>query len=994
MLYNCKGDTMLNLHKSESGRSMLEMIVVIILMAILLMVGLWGFKAAMLSSKVNTMTKDMSSAITERRYQIAQGGTSKPHRLEHKVGSTQMTVENITSGVDKGKFTVLLTMQPQDVCNEIKKYSVFTPEKIEINDSTTNDCVAVNALKFYFDPRKNGNGSGPSPLSGGCDDITPTEHCCDNVYDGKGCLIKRKVGCPAGKECNNNIDNCACCPIGEPTPTGDNIKCYDKVAATAFCPEAWVKKTNGPVDDCHECIDGVYQNTTGYFDDCNRCENGVKVTKTGESCGVCGECQSDGTCNPDKNKGINTYRVKEGGVCTTKTETVCPGYKTDSTCCTGPKPACKKCNPLTNTFDEFEDSNKTVDCGTYCCATGKTCVTGGCSDDKPSDCNACQTFNTTSGKCETDTTQNGQHIQSNGTCCVNGAFAYHPTYCPEGESICTFNGVNYTSGQKIMDCGKCNNGTIEPDGVDACHQCNTANWTLSWIAGKTNWTTCGTQCCENGCDETDNTKCKATNCTLGAQTYTHNDSVGNCGICHNGVIETDTLKVDVCHQCNTANWTLSWIAGKTNWTTCGTQCCENGCDETDNTKCKATNCTLGAQTFKNNDLVGDCGKCVDGSIIQNVDVVIPTCQTCDTTTWNFVNTENGSDIQPTGECCVNGVLGYDATYCPLNCTTCGLGNELSGLAFDAETMIAQNACQCVCNEAAGYHLHKLSDNTYKCLPYCTKNTGIFLLVDRSRSTFGTKGSKHLCDTSGEPCDKINKLLKGLDLSDRNYALYNEETGGCGYNVAMSMLPFGTHATSNYNQWNDIYANPKCDDSSGTYFDKALAHIYGQYCKKDQPIIIMIITDGKIQERKNDMASYMNAMINKCNATIIYVGPDSSDLKKNMNKNVTNFYAYSFDSSVQTWIDKTNDAANDSCVPNHDSKRSPSTSDSSWFCNVLNGTSVGKHSYLRLTKRQCFTCSTGTVKYRPSTSSGYGDVGVCCGAYNNSGSCNSGTWEYN
>ena len=271
--------------------------------------------------------------------------------------------------------------------------------------------------------------------------------------------------------------------------------------------------------------------------------------------------------------------------------------------------------------------------------------------------------------------------------------------------------------------------------------------------------------------------------------------------------------------------------------------------------------------------------------------------------WYKTNVTDGTNIQPTGECCVNGILGYDSTYCPGTCTTCALGNELAGLTFDSTTMLVKNQCQCVCNEEAGYHVHKLSDGTYKCLPYCTKDTGIFLLVDRSGSTFSKKGSDYKCDHDKDPCTKINTLLKGLKLSDRNYAIYNEETGGCGYNVAMSTLTFGHHTNTSYNLWNSVQYKVKCSDSSGTYFDKALAHIYGHYCTKDQPIIIMIITDGEIQKRKDDMSSYMNSMINKCNATIIYVGPDSSALKKNMNKNVTNFYAYGFDSSVQTWIDK-------------------------------------------------------------------------------------------
>jgi hypothetical protein len=56
---------------------------------------------------------------------------------------------------------------------------------------------------------------------------------------------------------------------------------------------------------------------------------------------------------------------------------------------------------------------------------------------------------------------------------------------------------------------------------------------------------------------------------------------------------------------------------------------------------------------------------------------------------------------------------------------------------------------------------------------------------------------------------------------------------------------------------------------------------------------MIITDDEVQSSKNKMASRMNNMMEKCNAQVVYIGPDKSILGKHMNKNVSNFTAMIF-----------------------------------------------------------------------------------------------------
>jgi hypothetical protein len=141
-----------------------------------------------------------------------------------------------------------------------------------------------------------------------------------------------------------------------------------------------------------------------------------------------------------------------------------------------------------------------------------------------------------------------------------------------------------------------------------------------------------------------------------------------------------------------------------------------------------------------------------------------------------------------------------------------------------------------------------------------------------------------------------------------------------------------------------------------------------------------------------MASSMNNMMGKCNAQVIYIGPNSSTLKKYMNKNVSNFYSYDFSDSVQSWINATNNAIEGSCIPTDNSDKTFNRSDSSWFCNVLNGSSVSGDSYLHLTEEQCFSCSN--TKYREHKSQNkWGNTYVCCGKDNNKGSCKDSQYQW-
>ena len=305
---------------NESGRSMLEMIAVIVLMLLLLLVGLWGFKNASLSARINTLNKDIATAVAQRRYHIAQSGTQKKHTLSGKVGSTEMTVENIVSAERQGEFVVILKNQSKEICEELKKFNIFHVKNFKINGKEDDPCVTSNEMELYFSGSSNddggnggGNGGGDGPLGGACENVPYTTTCCATTRDNQGCLTNKQTACGDGKICKADC-TCETCPKGESFDL-DNMDCYEPIAGLpAGCPVAYQKKPNGDIDECHKCV------------------NGIKQVKTNSLCGDCGKCNARGAC--DSKKQTLTTAKYVGNCCRARGASYCPLNETLGTACT------------------------------------------------------------------------------------------------------------------------------------------------------------------------------------------------------------------------------------------------------------------------------------------------------------------------------------------------------------------------------------------------------------------------------------------------------------------------------------------------------------------------------------------------------------------------------------------------------------------------------------------------------------------------------------
>ena len=272
----------------ELGRSMVEMIAVIVLILLLLLCGLWGFKKASLSARMGTINKDISSAIVERRYLNAQGGSRKPHRLIAKVGSTNLQIENLMDG---DQFSVLLTNQSKEVCEELKKYTVFTPEKIEVNHIEDGGCLENgNEIELYFD----NSSKGSTDLN-----INPTEkEECVLVFqrklNGNGCCEEDKK---SAQKCAKDITTTCVNTCSLRCLSDGTCGC----SSDMDCTDPNTPKCNPATHQCVACLERekVYPKTLNANGCCvNDTTNGKKCpSEIIATCtSTCTMCQSDGTC--------------------------------------------------------------------------------------------------------------------------------------------------------------------------------------------------------------------------------------------------------------------------------------------------------------------------------------------------------------------------------------------------------------------------------------------------------------------------------------------------------------------------------------------------------------------------------------------------------------------------------------------------------------------------------------------------------------------------
>ena len=185
------------------------------------------------------------------------------------------------------------------------------------------------------------------------------------------------------------------------------------------------------------------------------------------------------------------------------------------------------------------------------------------------------------------------------------------------------------------------------------------------------------------------TPCKC----LGANTY-YNTTSQKC------------LSKPTCNPCqklNVATGTCVADTSKNNQAVGACGKCNNGSVITDTTKetvCKTCNTTNWTLTNRaNGQAVGTCGKCNNGSVVTDTTKVTP-CKTCDTTNWTLTNRANETQVQDVCHMCQNGkVVLKDSAKQFISNNTCveclaDYGTGKSGACTtEAKPLCQNNVCQ-------------------------------------------------------------------------------------------------------------------------------------------------------------------------------------------------------------------------------------------------------------------------------------------------------------
>jgi len=668
----------------ESGRSMTEMLGVVVLLFVITLGCIWGFVYALNYTKANAIVSGAQTrlmAVDRRNLHRDLKKTKQvirsfsdiiydiyPTEVEERVGHNPVLK---VSGISK------------EVCQLLKRR---TEAPMTINDEVQEaaNCLDEgNIARFDL------------TIVGHYHDSDPVDPCA-----GMNCIC----GCSAGA-CIDSIRYSRC--------VGGECKQED------CCPDSC------PADQCHSNVDcgGGESCQVGsvFYDDgadigtCKQCHNGGIIDKPGYVVPDCKTCNNDGTLSPITDSTADAY-----GKCCVNGE-----RKFDETLCPDPSIQCKIGSATYNSGATIGDCARCVngsiedysfdhDCD-YCDSTTdynktnkadnteiagnvcKLCDGNGNTKNKangtaisgevckecqngavankaagtPISGKPCQECNGTGGE---RNKANGSNA-SNGECCVDGEMAESATYCPKS---CTYKGETYASGNAIGDCGKCNNGSGEVDNtkVTDCHTCNTSTYALDPVTSSDKDSE--GKCCVNGERKFDETLCPdpSTQCKIGSTTYNNGATIGDCGKCNNGSGEVDNTKVTDCHTCNTSTYALDPVTSSDKDSE--GKCCVNGERKFDEALCPdlSKQCTFGGATYNDGVAIGDCGKCENETATMNGVWRDTDCYYCSSLTDYIKVAKSGYTLTDDGVCCSDDDI-YTEGGQQLCCTkTCGEDEKL------------------------------------------------------------------------------------------------------------------------------------------------------------------------------------------------------------------------------------------------------------------------------------------------------------------------------
>ncbi len=677
--------------QKESGRSMLEMIMVIAIIIILTIGALMGYRQVISRHDATNLYEDIMTRAESVRGSNFQGKSTYDSGMGNK---TRSGLDMSVPQKENGTFTILVKDVPANACLPLKQKDWKDALRISIDDvahrPTEVDCSDVNNdfdLKVIFPLRA----SAFEAFGRTCAECMSLCETCDRTTD--TCINT----CPTGYQCIEN----ACTPV--------------HVCAVG---------TEG--DDCHECNKTYSQECSTCTDDSTPYWNGTTCVCHGNTCGTDAYCTASGNCEgcgtPDESCAISADEFDETTGCLTTEKITCLGstpacfsdgkchtcppnascsggngtfscdsnyYRTGDSCTKCADPAEQSCKFTSNTYDAngcitskkltcsgstpacFDDGqchacpqNATCPNGTVQCNSGyglsqvivgtieyQICCPEGTSSTNGTSCNVvCATDGTVCASCPSErpyytgsgcsacpahssTTNTGNRLGNTSCYCEAGYFAdgTQCSACPTGSDSVNVS----TSG---LCSGRCTNAyETQSGGNYTCHVCPTNSSTT----GENNNQLTGTGCyCNTGYFADGNS------CSI-CPTVDNPEISNNSTTCQTKC--SNTLAIDNGDGTYTCTYCLTERQ-------CGSQCCGNG--QTCNTKTKVCECATDKPYY--DETKNACVACRNfddcGSDITKICNAEGVCETC----------ENGQEANDAGNQCVCKNGNWTGSACECN----------------------------------------------------------------------------------------------------------------------------------------------------------------------------------------------------------------------------------------------------------------------------------------------------------------------------------------
>ena len=359
--------------KKQSGRSMIEMLGVLVIIGVLSVAALFGFTYAMNKIKANNTLHDVNlwalrASETEQTYLIGQ--TIPTDDIGYKtIYGYDITLVSAGDNL----FAVEVIGVPDKVCRLLLNmaYSSYIIETtnddmgngIQFNGKDISVCETNPTLYFYFDQNIN------KPTNMCLPACESNETCCNNMCYPTDGICGSLCACPDGTECKG--DGLCCLPDSESCNGNCCPASQICMNGSCNCPEGAV------LNEENQCVC-----PTGSMIVDNRCQS-IICTKSGSNytctdiygnrcgtgCNNDGSVCSTGLCQNDcQKKTIYTYDADRNyyGCKNVKLKTFCTHSGSDNS------------NPC-----YFYEQN--ARCGIYCSLNGEKCGHGSCQNTCPDD---------------------------------------------------------------------------------------------------------------------------------------------------------------------------------------------------------------------------------------------------------------------------------------------------------------------------------------------------------------------------------------------------------------------------------------------------------------------------------------------------------------------------------------------------------------------------------------------------------------------------------